>query len=159
MRATWVTITPNNSSRSPPVASAPLDELTGRIRHGRSSIAPEDSKVLEFTVTLRGANRAKHMTPMIGAPASHTMLAAPARSKVSLWAAGHVASRNEIASRQLPSACLSPAIVIRGCGTAPAVLMRRAATASMNIYCDSYITRRNQMWNASEYWTWYPLLY
>jgi len=60
---------------SPVVASAPVDGLVGRMKHGRISMPPDAASVRGFTVALRGVNRANDMTAMIAAPAIHTTFA------------------------------------------------------------------------------------
>ena len=92
---------------------------------------PDAAIVRRFTVALRGANRANDMTAMTAAPVSQTMFAAPARVKLISRPAGSIASKNDTASTQSPSARLNPATVTCGCGTAGGAGMR-AATASMN---------------------------
>src|SRR5271154_2770733 len=110
---------------SPVVASAPVDVAVGRMKTGRISMPPVAASVRQFTADVRGANRANDMTAMMAAPTNHTVLAAPASVKASARAAGNIASRNDTASTQSPSACLSPANVTRGIVATGAVAVRR----------------------------------
>ncbi len=91
---------------------------------------PVAASVRQFTAEVRGAKRANDMMAMIAAPISQTKFAAPASVKPSARAAGNIASRNDTASTQSPSACLSPASVTRGTAATGAGV--RTATASMN---------------------------